>query len=57
MKTKFDVGQEVGFKGKVVNINISPSRITYKVYVDGHGDLTFNEDELSDVLDLSDMEK
>lgn len=57
MKTKYDVGQEVGFKGKVVNINISPSRIAYKVYVDGHGDMTFNEDELSEVLDLTDMEK
>ena len=57
MKTKYDVGQEVGLKGKVEGISISPRGTVYKVYVDGKGNFSFREDELSEIIDFDNMGK
>lgn len=45
METKFNVGEEVYFKGTIENITILPSgRIIYKIKE--HGDIVFSEERL-----------
>lgn len=56
MKTKYDVTNEVGIKGIVVSIHASTSGIKYRVRIKKRI-IEFEEDELSEVLDLSDVEK
>ena len=55
MKTKYDVGQEVGIKGRVERIVTDNGGTRYHVNIDGNL-LIFKEDELSDIIDLSGIE-
>ena len=55
MKTKYDVGMDVGIKGRVLSIKITQSGIEYGVLVNGQV-MTFAEEDLSEILDLSDVE-
>ena len=56
MKTKYDVGSDVGIKGRVLSIKITHRGIQYEVLVNGRV-MTFVEDDLSEILDLSDVEE
>ncbi len=56
MKTRYDVGMDVGIKGRVLSIKITvQGGIQYEVLVNGRV-MTFVEDDLSEILDLSDVE-
>lgn len=55
MKTRYDVGMDVGIKGRVLSIKITQHGIKYEVLVNGQV-MTFVEDDLSEILDLSDVE-
>ena len=58
MKTKYDIGSDVGIigiKGRVLGIKITQHGIKYEVLVNGQV-MTFAEDDLSEILDLSDVE-
>lgn len=55
MKTRYDVGMDVGIKGRVLGIEITQRGIKYEVLVNGQV-MTFVEDDLSEILDLSDVE-
>lgn len=55
MKTKYDVGMDVGIKSRVLSIKITQHDIKYEVLVHGQT-MTFVEDDLSEILDLSDVE-
>lgn len=55
MKTKYDIGSDVGIKGRVMSIKITQHGIKYEVLVNGQV-MGFNEDDLSEILDLSDVE-
>ena len=55
MKTKYDVGMDVGIKGRVLSIKITHGGTQYEVMVNGRV-MTFAEDDLSEILDLSDVE-
>ena len=55
MKTRYDVGMDVGIKGRVLSIKITHGGIQYEVMVNGQV-MTFVEEDLSEILDLSDVE-
>jgi len=56
VKTRYDVGMDVGIKGRVLSIKITvQGGIQYEVLVNGRV-MTFVEDDLSEILDLSDVE-
>ena len=55
MKTKYDVGQEVGIKGTVRSVHIDLDGIHYQLKV-GDFTIALNEEELSDIIDLEGIE-
>lgn len=55
MKTRYDVGMDVGIKGRVLSIKITHGGIQYEVMVNGQV-MNFVEEDLSEILDLSDVE-
>lgn len=56
MKTKYNIGEDVGIKGKVLSIAITTDGIKYNVLVNGTT-LRFREDDLSEIIDFDNMGK
>lgn len=56
MKTKYNIGEDVGIKGKVLSISINTDGIRYNVLVNGTT-LRFREDDLSEIIDFDNMGK
>lgn len=55
MKTRYDLGAEVGIKGRVLSISVTTSGVEYEVNVNDIS-IRFKEDELSDIIDFSDAD-
>ena len=54
MKTKYNIGEDVGIKGKVLSIAIGTDGIRYKVLVKGTT-ISFCEEDLSEIIDFDNM--